>query len=75
MVTSVALGFRFELSNSGERFRAIMALLFCLPVLLFPFTVPCSIVFAKREDLETWPNHLSFCFLTMVSSLYSSMAD
>ena len=46
---------------------------FCLP--LFPFTVPCRIVFAKPEDLETWPNHLSFRFLTRVrSSSYSPMA-
>ena len=33
-------------------------LFFCLPLFLFPFTVPCRIVFAKPEDLETWPNHL-----------------
>ena len=39
-------------------------LFFCLPLFLFPFTVPCRIVFAKPEDLETWPNHLSFRFLT-----------
>ena len=38
-------------------------LFFCLPLFL-PFTVPCRIVFAKPEDLETWPNHLSFHFLT-----------
>ena len=50
-------------------------LFFCLPLFLFPFTVPCSIVFAKPEDLETWPNHLSFRFLTRVrSSSYSPMA-
>ena len=49
-------------------------LFFRLP-LLFPFTVPCRIVLAKPEDLETWPNHLSFHFLTRVrSSLYSPMA-
>ena len=48
---------------------------FCLPPFLFPFTVPCRIVFAKPEDIETWPNHLSFRFLTMVrSSSYSPMA-
>ena len=41
-------------------------LFFCLLLFLFPFTVPCRIVFAKPEDLETWPNHLSFCFLTRV---------
>ena len=47
-------------------------LFFCLPLFLFPFTVPCRIVFAKPEDLETWPNHLSFRFLTRVrSSSYS----
>ena len=28
-------------------------LFFCLPLFLFPFTVPCRIVFAKQEDLET----------------------
>ena len=45
---------------------------FCLPLFLFPFTVPCRIVFVKPEDLETWPNHLSFRFLTRVrSSSYS----
>ena len=50
-------------------------LFFCLPLFLFPFTVPCRIVFAKPEDLETWPNHLSFRFLTRVkSSSYSLMA-
>ena len=50
-------------------------LFFCLPLLLFPFTVPCRIVVAKPEDLGTWPNHLSFRFLTRVrSSSYSPMA-
>ena len=50
-------------------------LFFCLPLFLFPFTVPCRIVFAKPEDIETWPNHLSFRFLTRVrSSSYSPMA-
>ena len=50
-------------------------LFFCLPLFLFPFTVPCRIVFAKPEDLETWPNHLSFRFLSRVrSSSYSPMA-
>ena len=50
-------------------------LFFCLPLFLFPFTVPCRIVFAKPENFETWPNHLSFRFLTRVrSSSYSLMA-
>ena len=50
-------------------------LFFCLPLFLFPLTVPCRIVFAKPEDLGTWPNHLSFRFLTRVrSSSYFPMA-
>ena len=50
-------------------------LFFCLPLLLFPFTVPCRIVFAKPEDLEILANHLSFRFLTRVRrSSYSPMA-
>ena len=50
-------------------------LFFCLPLFLFPFTMPYRIVSAKPEDLEMWPNHLSFRFLTRVkSSSYSPMA-
>ena len=50
-------------------------LFFYLPLLFFPFTVPCRVLFPKPEDLETWPNHLSFCFWTRVrSSRYSPMA-
>ena len=50
-------------------------LFFCLPPFLFPLTVPCRIVFPKPEDLETWPNHVSFRVLTKVSSSsYSRMA-
>ena len=50
-------------------------LFFCLPLFLFPFTVPFRIVFPKPEDLETWPNHLSFRFLTRVkSSSYTRVA-
>ena len=40
--------------------------LFCLPLFLAPFTVPCRIVFAMPEELEMWPYHLSFRFFTMV---------
>ena len=47
-------------------------LFFCLPLFLFlfPFTVPCGIVFAKPEDIETWPNHLSFRFLTRAAWIF-----
>ena len=48
-------------------------LFFYLPLLLFPFTVLRRIVFPKPEDLEVWPNLLSFRFLTRVrSSSYST---
>ena len=66
-----------ELANSIPVHSFILSshLFFCLPLFLFPFIVPCRIVFAKPEGLETWPNHLSFCFLTRVrSSSYSPMA-
>ena len=33
----------------------------------FFLLLPCRIVFAKPEDLETWSNHLSFCFSTVSS--------
>ena len=66
-----------ELANSILVHSLILSshLFFCLSRFLFPFTVPCRIVFAKPEDLETWPNHLGFRFLTTVKrSLYSPMA-
>ena len=67
-----------ELAKSISVHSLILSshLFFCLPLFLLPFTVPCRIVFAKPEDLETWQNHLSFRFLTRVrSSSYSPMAD
>ena len=40
----------------------------------YPYLV-CKNVFAKPEDFETWPNHLSFRFLTRARSpSYSPMA-
>ena len=62
-----------ELTNFISVHSLILSshLFLCLP-LLFPFTVPCTIVFAKPEDFETWPNHLSFHFLTRVRSLSCS---
>ena len=50
-------------------------LFFCLPFVLFPFTVPCRIVFAKPEDLETWPNHLSFHFLIRINGCLDLSAN
>ena len=39
--------------------------IFCLPLLLGPFTVPCRTVFAMTEGLEMWPYRLSIRFFTM----------
>ena len=67
----------FELAKSIPVHSLLFSshLFFCLPLFLFPFIVPCKTVFAKPEDLETWPNHLSFRFLTRVrSSSYSPVA-
>ena len=62
-------------SNPVHSLKLSSHLFLWLPLFLFPFTVPCRIVFATPEDLETWPNHLSFRFLTRVwSSSYSPMA-
>ena len=60
----------FELAKSIPVHSLILSshLFFGLPLFLFPFTVPSRIVFAEPEDLETWPNHLSFRFLTRVRS-------
>ena len=66
-----------ELAKSVPVHSLILSshLFFCLPLFLFPFTVPCRIVFAKPEALEIWPNHLSSRFLTRDrSSSYSPMA-
>ena len=61
-----------ELANSIPVRSLILSshLFFCLPLFLCPFTVPCRTVFPKPEDLERWPNHLSFRFLTSVRCSY-----
>ena len=61
-----------ELAKSIPVHSLSSYLFFCQPVLLLLFTVPCRIVFAKQEDLETWPNHLSFRYLTMVRYIINS---
>ena len=38
----------------------------CLPCLLPPFTVPCKMVLARDDELETCPYHFSLRLLPMV---------
>ena len=54
--------------HSCPLFNIVFPPLLLLLPLLFPFTVPCRVVFAKPEDLEAWEKHLNFHFLTRVSS-------
>ena len=43
--------------------------LFCyLPCLLLPFTVPCKMLLARPDELETCPYHCSLRLFTMVGS-------
>ena len=45
----------------------LSSLLFlCLPCLLPPFTVPCKMVLARPDELETWPYHCSLRLFTIV---------
>ena len=39
---------------------------FCRPLLLPPCTVPCKIVLASPDDLDTCPNHFNLRFFTVV---------
>ena len=39
---------------------------FCRPLLLPPCTLPCKIVLASPDDLDTCPNHLNLRFFTVV---------
>ena len=44
-------------------------LFFCWPLLLPPCTVPsvpCKVVFASPDDLDTFPNHFNLRFFTVV---------
>ena len=41
-------------------------LFLCLPYLLPPFTVPCKMVLARRDEWETWPYHCSLQLFTIV---------
>ena len=45
-------------------------LFFCLPLFLFPFTVPCRIVFAKPEDLETYFMLNIMIFLYLIVKIF-----
>ena len=67
MLSSAALA---ELASSISVHSLILSshLFFCLPLIRFPFIVPCKIIFARLEDLEVWPNHPSFRFLTKARS-------
>ena len=52
-------------------------LFFCWPLLLPPCTVPsvpCKVVFASPDDLDTFPNHFNLRFFTVVKISSGPMA-
>ena len=49
----------WDLPNSRSAHSLMLSshLFLCLPCLLPPFTVPCKMVLARRDERETWPYH------------------
>ena len=45
---------------------------FCRPLFLPPCTVPCKIVLASPDDLDTCPNHFNLRFFTVVKGAMSA---
>ena len=45
-------------------------LFFCLPLFLFPGTVPCRTFLQRPLDLVTCPNHRNFLFSQLLISIY-----
>ena len=58
----------WDLTNSRPVYSLMLSshLLFCLPCLVLPFTVPCNMVLARPDDRETWPYHCCLLLFTMV---------
>ena len=58
----------WDLANSRPVHSLMLSshLLFCLPCLLPPFTVPCKMVLARADELEICPYHFSLRLFTMV---------
>ena len=57
-----------DLANSRPDHSLMLSshLFFCLPCLLCLFIVPCEMVLARPDELETCPCRFSACVLTMV---------
>ena len=58
----------WDLPNSRPVHSLMLSshLFFCLPCLLPPFTVPCKLVLARRDERETGPYHCSLRLFTIV---------
>ena len=58
----------WDLANSRSVYSLMLSshLIFCLPCLLSPFTVPCKVVLARPDERETCPYHCSLRPFTMV---------
>ena len=60
----------WDLANSRSVHSLMLSsqLFVCLPCLLPPSTVPCKMVLARPDELETWPYHCSLRLFTIVRS-------
>ena len=58
----------WDLANSRPVHSLMLSshLFLCLPSLLPLFTVPCKMVLARPDELETWPYHCSLRLFTVV---------
>ena len=58
----------WDLPNSRPVHSLMLSshLFLCLPCLLPPFTVPCTMVLARLDERETWPYHCNLHLFTMV---------
>ena len=66
----------WDLANSRPVHSYMLSshLFFCLPCLLPSFTVPCKIVLARPDELETYPYHCSLHLFTMIMSSCGQIA-
>ena len=66
----------WDLANSRPDHPLMLSahLVFCLPRLLPPFPVPCELILARPDELETGPYHFSLPLFTMVRSACGPIA-
>ena len=66
-----------DLANSRPVHSLMLSshLLFCLPCLLLPFTLPCKMVLARPDEWDTCPYHCNLRHFTMVTKSSCGLLD